>query len=59
MRAVDDMMHAVEIEGGDLRMFTAAYMASAIGLYVEIEGVENLAKALTKLGTPYLRGSGN
>lgn len=40
---------AVEAENGDLRFFAAALLTAAVQMHVEIEGVEGMRRALSRL----------
>ncbi|WP_372922824.1 hypothetical protein [Roseovarius sp.] len=47
--SLTDMIAQIEIEGGDIRAFTAALTAAAIELQIEVFGPEGLQRALARL----------
>lgn len=46
-----DAVADLEADGGDLRMFAAAFLAAAVQLHTEIEGTEALQRAIAKMAT--------
>lgn len=55
---LENAVEGVEADGGDVRIFNAAYLVSAIQLHIEIEGAQSLLGALSKIGTRELTVSG-
>jgi hypothetical protein len=45
-----DAVDQIENEGGNLRFFSAAMLTAAIELHVELEGLESLDRAITRIG---------
>lgn len=48
----------VESCGGDIRLFGAALLIAAIQLHIQLEGIENLEKAISGIATRELIRSG-
>ena len=48
----------LEADGGDIRYFTAAFMAAAMQLQCEVEGEDSLNVAITRLGVRTLTARG-
>lgn len=53
--AIDDLVK----RGGDIRFFTAAMLAAALRLHVDIEGPDSLLSTITKMGTRELSSRGD
>lgn len=55
---LEQAVAALTAEGGDIRVFNAAFLVAAIQLHCEIEGPETIARALTKVGVKHLKALG-
>lgn len=51
-------IEGVEESGGDIRMFNAAFLVTAIRLHSEVEGPETIARALSRVGVKELKSRG-
>lgn len=47
---------SIEENGGNIRFFAAAYLASAVKVYAEVEGTASLHRTITRLGTEAIVG---
>ncbi|MFP1645689.1 hypothetical protein [Pontitalea aquivivens] len=56
--AFDAALADLSERGGDLRMFAAAMLAASVRLHVEIEGTEGLHRAVARLASVEIVGSG-
>ncbi|MCZ4260974.1 hypothetical protein O4G76_09010 [Limimaricola sp. G21655-S1] len=46
---LSEAVSGLEAEGGDLRLFAAALLMAAVQLHIEVEGVDGLKRALSRL----------
>jgi hypothetical protein len=47
---ISEAVDQIEAEGGNLQFFSAAMLTAALELHVELEGLESLDRAITKIG---------
>jgi len=46
---MDEAIQGVEAEDGDVRFFTASILTAAVQLCVEVEGIDGLHRAISKI----------
>lgn len=57
-RLIEQSVDEMQKDGGNVRFFSAAMLTAAIQLHVELEGVESLDRAITRIAMQEMQRNG-
>lgn len=54
-----ETIKSLELDNGDIRFFSAAFLVAAVQLHIEVEGVKSITAALSRIGVNELAARGH